>query len=66
MNAIAAGSFETKMTAEILKRHRDEIMSNIPLQRIGTPADISGLCIYLASKSGSWMTGSSKYITIVN
>jgi NAD(P)-dependent dehydrogenase (short-subunit alcohol dehydrogenase family) len=58
VNAIAAGSFETKMTAEILKRHRDEIMSNIPLQRIGTPADISGLCIYLASKSGSWMTGS--------
>jgi len=57
VNAIAAGGFETKMMAHTLSKFRDVIVSSIPLQRIGTPADISALCIFLSSFGGSWMTG---------
>jgi len=57
VNAIAAGAFETKMMAATLEKYRDALVENIPLKRIGTPADIVGICIYLSSKSGSWVTG---------
>ena len=37
----------------------DELLEewNIPLARLGTPADISSACIYLASDAASWVSG---------
>jgi NAD(P)-dependent dehydrogenase (short-subunit alcohol dehydrogenase family) len=40
-----------------LKNTGDYIISTTPLQRIGTMADIGGTVIYLASRAGSWVTG---------
>jgi NAD(P)-dependent dehydrogenase (short-subunit alcohol dehydrogenase family) len=50
VNAIAAGAFETKMMKETLDKFKDIILNGIPLNRIGSPADIAGLCIFLSSK----------------
>jgi NAD(P)-dependent dehydrogenase (short-subunit alcohol dehydrogenase family) len=57
VNAIAAGAFETKMMASTLKQFGNIIKNSIPLQRIGTPPDICGICIYLSSTAGNWVTG---------
>ena len=37
---------------------RDEMISEIPLQRMGTRTEIAEACLYLASPLSSYMTGS--------
>lgn len=59
VNAIAPGAFPSKMTDFTIKgEHAMDMMARItPLKRVGTPEDIAGLCIYLASRAGAFMTG---------
>lgn len=59
VNAIAPGPFESKMTAFMLENPdaRTVVEQQIPLGRIGTPADIAGTTIFLASRAGAYLTG---------
>ncbi|MBD3275543.1 MAG: 3-oxoacyl-[acyl-carrier-protein] reductase [Candidatus Marinimicrobia bacterium] len=57
VNAIAPGYIETEMTDKLNEKQRDELTTRIPLGRIGSPADIAGLAIFLASPAGSYITG---------
>lgn len=57
VNAIAPGPFESRMMAETLRSFGDEIRGSNPLGRIGTPEDMSGVAIYLASRAGAYVTG---------
>jgi NAD(P)-dependent dehydrogenase (short-subunit alcohol dehydrogenase family) len=57
VNAIAPGPFESKMMAETLRLHGDEIVARAPLGRIGRPDDLAGTTIFLASRAGSHLTG---------
>ena len=59
VNAIAPGLFESKMTAFKFDEEsmRDQIVSRIPLGRIGTPEDIGGTAIWLSSRAGAYITG---------
>jgi len=57
VNAVAPGPFESKMMAETLKNFRDAIVAACPLGRIGEPADMAGIAIYLASRAGAYVTG---------
>jgi NAD(P)-dependent dehydrogenase (short-subunit alcohol dehydrogenase family) len=59
VNAIAPGPFESKMTAFMLEDAggRESVSQTVPLGRIGTPADIAGLTLFLASRAGSYLTG---------
>ena len=57
VNAIAPGYVETKMTGWMLEIYRDEIVANAPLGRLGAPADIAGIAIYLASRAGAYVNG---------
>jgi 2-deoxy-D-gluconate 3-dehydrogenase len=41
----------------------DSLAKMVPLQRIGTPGDIAGAALFLASELGSYVTGSSIYVT---
>jgi len=43
--------------AETLKKFGNEIAAATPRGRIGKPEDIIGVCIYLASQAGSYITG---------
>jgi NAD(P)-dependent dehydrogenase (short-subunit alcohol dehydrogenase family) len=60
VNAIAPGPFESKMMAFILDdpESREALEQNVPLGRIGRPDDVAGLTLFLASRAGSYMTGS--------
>lgn len=57
VNAIAPGPFESKMMAETLQRFGDAIVARCPLRRIGTPEDMAGTAIFLASRAGAYLTG---------
>ncbi|KAI1302850.1 hypothetical protein EDD11_005474 [Mortierella claussenii] len=57
VNAIAPGPFESKMMAATLRDFGDQIVSNVPLGRIGQPEDVAATAIYLASRAGAYTTG---------
>jgi NAD(P)-dependent dehydrogenase (short-subunit alcohol dehydrogenase family) len=59
VNAIAPGPFESKMMAFALDdpQTRESIETSVPLRRIGRPDDAAGLTLFLASRAGSYLTG---------
>lgn len=59
VNAIAPGPFESKMMAHLLDDPglRATVAAAIPLGRIGTPDDVAGAALFLASRAGSYLTG---------
>lgn len=57
VNAVAPGPFESKMMAATLESFGDAIVASCPLGRIGTPEDMAGIAVYLASRAGAYVTG---------
>jgi NAD(P)-dependent dehydrogenase (short-subunit alcohol dehydrogenase family) len=57
VNAVAPGPFESKMMAATLDRFGEMIAKTNPRKRIGTPEDMAGVAIYLASRAGAYVTG---------
>jgi 3-oxoacyl-[acyl-carrier protein] reductase len=57
VNAIAPGFIETDMTAAMTTEARAALSGQIPLERLGTPADIAGVVTFLASDYASYITG---------
>jgi NAD(P)-dependent dehydrogenase (short-subunit alcohol dehydrogenase family) len=59
VNAIAPGPFESKMMAFLLDNPaaRAAVEQSVPLGRIGRPDDAAGLVQFLASRAGSYLTG---------
>jgi NAD(P)-dependent dehydrogenase (short-subunit alcohol dehydrogenase family) len=59
VNSIAPGYVLTDLTERIIDQQpslRDEWIARIPLGRIATPADLSGLVSFLASDASSYLT----------
>lgn len=59
VNCIAPGPFESKMMSYMLDdpKIRAGIESSVPMRRIGSPEDVAGAAIFLASRAGSYLTG---------
>ena len=58
VNAIAPGFFESDMTVITDDAMRKMVESAVPRGRTGTPEDVAGAAIYLASRAGAYVTGS--------
>lgn len=58
VSTIAPGAFASNMNKEA-RDHADEIKGQIPSGRIGEPEDMAGAAIYLASRAGDYVVGST-------
>ena len=56
-NCIAPGFIDTDMTASLPEDMRKEWEKQIPLRRSGTPEDVAGVALFLASDMSSYVTG---------
>jgi NAD(P)-dependent dehydrogenase (short-subunit alcohol dehydrogenase family) len=59
VNGIAPGTIETELTRQILNtpERRARAEEKIPLGRVGTPSDLVGAAIFLASRESDYVTG---------
>jgi len=60
VNTISPGYIGTKMVTAIPQDILDtKILPQIPLNRLGLPAEVAGLIIYLASDEAAFVTGAN-------
>ena len=57
VNCVAPGFIETDMTAGLQEGQREALLTQIPLGRLGQPADIAHAVAYLASPQAAYVTG---------
>ena len=57
VNAVAPGFIETDMTAALTPEARAALAGQIPLGRLGVPADVAAAVAFLASEHASYITG---------
>ena len=57
VNSIAPGFIDTDMTRALPDDQRAALLSQIPLGRLGSSADIAAAVLFLASDSGGYITG---------
>jgi len=58
VSAIAPGAFASEMNRAV-RDHGDEIANQIPSRRIGRDEDMAGAAIYLASRAGDYVVGTT-------
>ena len=61
-NLIAPGFISTPMTDKLSEDQKNNIIKNIPIDRLGKPSDISSGCLYLSSNEASFVTGTTLHI----
>jgi gluconate 5-dehydrogenase len=57
VNAIAPGYFATRMSAHLLEHRSQQVMSSIPMNRLGEKDEIKGVAVFLASAASHYITG---------
>jgi 3-oxoacyl-[acyl-carrier protein] reductase len=62
VNVVAPGFIATDMTAALGEADRNALAGQIPLQRLGTPADVAAAVLYLASPAGAYVTGETLHV----
>ena len=57
VNAVAPGTIDTDIISNYSEEIRKQRIKEIPLNRLGTPDDISNTCLFLASNLSDYITG---------
>jgi 3-oxoacyl-[acyl-carrier protein] reductase len=57
VNAVAPGFIDTAMTQRLAAEVKEALQKQIPLARLGTPADIANAVRFLVSEDASYITG---------
>ena len=58
-SCVAPGFIETEMAKPELEAHREEILNQIPLRRVGSVGDVAGVILFLASPMGDYLNGAT-------
>lgn len=58
-NAVCPGFIETDMTAELSEEIKAKLLEQIPLKRLGAPADVAALTAFLCTEDAGYITGQS-------
>jgi 3-oxoacyl-[acyl-carrier protein] reductase len=62
VNAIAPGFIDTDMTKALAEAQRASLNAQIPLGRLGQPADIAAAVAFLCSADGAYITGETLHV----
>ena len=64
INSIAPGAIETPINKSLLNdpAKLNALLQNIPLRRLGQPADVASLASFLASDEASYITGTTLFV----
>ncbi len=62
VNAVAPGFIDTDMTKELPEAQRDALKDQIPLARLGEPAEIAAVVAFLASEQAGYITGETIHV----
>lgn len=62
VNAVAPGFIDTDMTKELQENAKEQLMAQIPLERLGKPEDVAGVITFLASEAASYITGQTIHV----
>ena len=57
VNCLAPGYISTEMTDKLSKDAKESLLKQIPLNRIGSPSDISNAVLFLCANETSYITG---------
>ena len=61
-NCVAPGFIATAMTDKLTDEQKDKINVQIPAARMGTPEEIAGAVLYLASPEAGYVTGATLHV----
>jgi 3-oxoacyl-[acyl-carrier protein] reductase len=59
VNAVAPGFIDTDMTRELPEAHRQNLLTQIPLGRLGQAEEIASVVGFLAGEGGAYVTGAT-------
>jgi 3-oxoacyl-[acyl-carrier protein] reductase len=63
VNAVAPGFIETQMTAALSEKVREAFLTQIPLGRAGSPAEVAAAVTFLASDQAAYLTGQVLHVS---
>ena len=63
-NVIGPGVIDTPMVSadQITKEQKDEMLSRLPIKRMGTPEEVASAVVFLASEEASYVTGATFFV----
>ena len=62
VNVVAPGFIDTDMTRVLPEEQRNEMLSQVPLGRLGEGQDIADAVLFLASTAGAYITGETLHV----
>ncbi|MBU0906206.1 MAG: 3-oxoacyl-[acyl-carrier-protein] reductase [Planococcaceae bacterium] len=62
VNAIAPGFITTEMTDELSDDVKNQMLTQIPLSKLGNPQDVAKAVVFLASDDASYITGQTLHV----
>jgi 3-oxoacyl-[acyl-carrier protein] reductase len=62
VNCVAPGFIESPMTDALNEAQKAQILTTIPLGRLGAGADVAAACAYLASEEAGYVTGQTLHV----
>ena len=64
VNSVAPGAIETPINKSLLNNPAElsSLLDNIPLKRLGQPADVADIVAFLASDKSNYITGTTIFV----
>jgi 3-oxoacyl-[acyl-carrier protein] reductase len=62
VNCVAPGFIDTDMTRALKPEQRTALLGQVPLGRLGEPADVAAAVLYLASPGAGYVTGCTLHV----